>query len=273
MHEFKLCAKDCSQTDTLAETLNIYCTDVSIDFGISNSSVLTMKWGNIVARTGIGLPTGETVTDLEEMDTNTLIFWSWMTSLETDKLLITETYTKMLQLLMKLKLNAGNPITAVKRWAVSVVKYSRGVFDWTTEKLQILGREKWIQRMQNLSWDDERFVRILRSHGIRWLMDYFYLNFRYTNKTARIQARHSNFEASIPITHPDSKTTHGRMLSKRAGMRPLYVFFYNRCHYVWASRVIKQIRKRNRLFVDIIYEGALGFSAPKPVMLWNAVKV
>lgn len=85
MHEFKLCAKDCSQTDTLAETLNIYCTDVSIDFGISNSSVLTMKWGNIVARTGIGLPTGETVTDLEEMDTNTLIFWSWMTSLETDK--------------------------------------------------------------------------------------------------------------------------------------------------------------------------------------------
>ena len=54
---------------------------------------------------------------------------------------ITPGYTKRVKKLSKSKLKAGNLIQGINTWAVSVVQYSAGIVDWTTEEQQNLDRK------------------------------------------------------------------------------------------------------------------------------------
>ena len=43
--------------------------------------------------------------------------------------------------ILKSKLNGGNIITAINRWAVPVVRYTAGIIDWTQTELEDLDRK------------------------------------------------------------------------------------------------------------------------------------
>ena len=45
-------------------------------------------------------------------------------------------YIRRVKLICKSNLNAGNFISGINAWAISVMRYSRGIVDWTKEELQ-----------------------------------------------------------------------------------------------------------------------------------------
>ena len=50
-------------------------------------------------------------------------------------------YFRRVRKILKSKLNGGNIIKAINARAVSVIRYSAGIIDWTKEELQIMNRK------------------------------------------------------------------------------------------------------------------------------------
>ena len=55
MDDLKLYAKSEEQTNTLVRTMNVFSTDIGMEFGIKKCGILTMKRGKIVKSEGIKL--------------------------------------------------------------------------------------------------------------------------------------------------------------------------------------------------------------------------
>ena len=50
-------------------------------------------------------------------------------------------YNKRVRNILKSKLNGGNIIKAINRWAVPVIRYTAGIIDWTQAELEDLDRK------------------------------------------------------------------------------------------------------------------------------------
>ena len=50
-------------------------------------------------------------------------------------------YTNRVRKILKSKLNGGNTIQAVNSWAVTLIRYTVGILDWTIAKLEDLDRK------------------------------------------------------------------------------------------------------------------------------------
>ena len=50
-------------------------------------------------------------------------------------------YNKQVRKILKSKLNGGNIIKAINRWAVPVIRYIAGIIDWTQNELEDLDRK------------------------------------------------------------------------------------------------------------------------------------
>jgi hypothetical protein len=142
MDDLKLFAKDENQIDSLVKTVNICCTDIGMEFGISKCALLTMHRGKRIDSRGITLPSEEMIGDPEESG------YKYLGVLELDVILdkqmkdnIKSEYNKRLRLLLKSKLNSRNLFTAINAWAVAVVRYSGGVVSWTKDELEKIDRE------------------------------------------------------------------------------------------------------------------------------------
>ena len=57
------------------------------------------------------------------------------------KIDIRKEYLSRVKSILKSKLNSGNTVKAINTWAVPVVRYSRGIVDWTKEKLENTDRK------------------------------------------------------------------------------------------------------------------------------------
>ena len=103
--------------------------------------IIIIKRGRQVGDSGIDLPDNQHIKEVEEDD------YKYLGIMQLDKILntkmkgkITSEYVKRVKKLCRSKLNGGNLISGINTWAVSVLRYSAGIVDWTVEELVSMDR-------------------------------------------------------------------------------------------------------------------------------------
>ena len=144
MDDLKLYSKNEKELDSLVQTVRIFSDDIGMDFGISKCAVLVMNRGKKIKSDGIALPDGRKLRSLEENDD----CYKYLGVLEADDVLHLEMkeklrveYKRRLRKLLKSKLNGGNLMKAINTWAVSSIRYSGGIVNWTKNDLQEMDRK------------------------------------------------------------------------------------------------------------------------------------
>ena len=104
-------------------------------FGIDKCAVLELERGRLVMSEGIELPDGERMKEVDQEGYKYL----GVLHKTTDKGMkesVGNEYIRKVKLICKSNLNSGNFISGLNAWAIGVMKYSRGIIDWTKEELQ-----------------------------------------------------------------------------------------------------------------------------------------
>ena len=108
-----------------------------MEFGLDKCAVLVMEEGKQVACEGIDLPDGQTI---KEVDENGYRYLGVLegASIKTKEMkeLVRKEYLRRVRRVARSRLYAGNLITAVNVWAVSVVRYTAGVLKWNVRELK-----------------------------------------------------------------------------------------------------------------------------------------
>ena len=140
MDDLKLYARNENQLDSLVQTVRIISKDIGMKFGIEKCAVLVMKRGRLTQSEGIRLPDETTIRAMREGEG-----YKYLGVLEADGMLhdtmktkIGKEYLRRVRKVAQSKLNGGNLICAINTWAVSLVRYSRGIVDWKKQELQDL---------------------------------------------------------------------------------------------------------------------------------------
>lgn len=113
-----------------------------MEFGVSKCATLVMKRGKRAHSDGIILSDEECILETDNGG------YKYLGILELDDIMHKEmkekvktTYLKRLKLILKSKLNSRNLINAINTWAVSVVRYSAGIVNWTKDEIDMLDRK------------------------------------------------------------------------------------------------------------------------------------
>ena len=130
MDDLNLFARNENEIDSLVQTVNLCCSDIGMEFGISKCAVLSMKRGEKSQAKGISLPTAETMDNPDENG------YKYHGILELDEISNNEmkskvktSYFKRLNLLRKSKLNSKSLFLAINSWAVALIRYGAGIID------------------------------------------------------------------------------------------------------------------------------------------------
>ena len=106
MDDLKLYAMSEEQTNTLVRTMNVFSTDIGMEFGIKKCGILTMKRSKIVKNEGIKLPDGKVIRQVGQEG------YKYLGIIELDKIKETEMkqkiakeYKRSQRLILKSKLN------------------------------------------------------------------------------------------------------------------------------------------------------------------------
>ena len=141
MDDLKLYGKNKQQIERLIQTTRIFSDDIKMSFGLGKCATLVMKRGKRISDTGIEVGK-EVMKDLGECDYKYLgILESDAIKSETMKQNIKTMYLKRVEKILKTKLNGGNTVRAINVWAISMVRYSAGIIEWTQEELRVMDRE------------------------------------------------------------------------------------------------------------------------------------
>ena len=98
--------------------------------------------GNEKGSSGTDLPDNQNIGEIDEEGYKYLAILQLDQTLNTKmKGKITSEYTRGVKKLCTSKLNGGNLICGINTWAVSVVRYSAGIVDWTTEEVASMDRK------------------------------------------------------------------------------------------------------------------------------------
>ena len=142
MDDLKLFAKNEAEIDSLVQTVRIFSDDIGMQFGLEKCASMTMKRGKRVHSDGIALPDGAQLRALGEEES-----YRYLGVLESDHVLHKESkvrlkaeYIRRVKKCLKSKLNGGNMIKAINTWAVSLMRYSAGIVEWTKEDLDVTDR-------------------------------------------------------------------------------------------------------------------------------------
>ena len=132
MDDLKLYGKTESELEELLKIVHKFSTDIGMEFGFDKCAMLSIKAGSRIESDGITLPTGETIKDLEEVG------YKYLGVLEETKIkcsemkeIVRHEYLRRFNAVARSKLYSGNMFRAINAWAVSIVRYSAGVIDWT----------------------------------------------------------------------------------------------------------------------------------------------
>ena len=107
-----------------------------MSFGLDKCEALEMRRGRQVGSCGIDLPNDQHIREVEEEGYKYLGILQLDVTVNTKmKDEITSEYVRRVKKLCRSRLNGGNMISGIKAWAVSVLRYSAGIVDWTVEKL------------------------------------------------------------------------------------------------------------------------------------------
>ena len=136
--DIKLLAKNEKELKTLIHAIRIYSSDIGIEFGIEECSMLVMKSDKRNMTVGMELPNQDKIRTLWENETYKLLGF-----LEADTIKQVEMkdknskeYPRRTGKLLETKLSCRNLIKEINTWAVPLVRYSGPSLKWTREKLK-----------------------------------------------------------------------------------------------------------------------------------------
>ncbi|XP_067950319.1 uncharacterized protein [Watersipora subatra] len=142
MDDLKLYGKNKNEIETLIHTMRIFSDDIGMELGLDKCATITMIKGKLTGRGSIMLPNETEIHELEDNES-----YKYLGAMEADdikqsemKAKIKKEYIHRLMKALKLKLTAGNLITAINTWAVSLYRYGAGIIQWTKVELQQLDR-------------------------------------------------------------------------------------------------------------------------------------
>ena len=137
MDDLKIYSNSREGLESLVEVVRKFSEDIGMEFGIKKCAVLTIEAGKRVECEGIELPDGSKIQDVDEEG------YKYLGVLEGAEIMVREMkekvrkeYLRRVTLVAKSRLSAGNLMKAVNVWAVSVVRYTAGILDWTKGELE-----------------------------------------------------------------------------------------------------------------------------------------
>ena len=142
MDDLKIYGKNEREINALTSTVEIFSTDIGMEFGIKKCGTLILKRGKVVRSDGIELPSGEKIKEIEETG------YKYLGITEYDKIeestmkenFRTE-YIRRTKVIMKSRLHGRNKIKALNTWAVSLLRYGAGIIKWTVGELDAMDRK------------------------------------------------------------------------------------------------------------------------------------
>ena len=123
--------------------VRVFSRDIGMDFGIEKCATMVMKRGKLDKPEGIRLPDGRIIRGIGDDDEG----YKYLGVLEADDIMHDEVkrsmkkeYIRRVKKTLSSKLNAGNVIKAINSWAVSLLRYSGGIVNWTKSEVAELDR-------------------------------------------------------------------------------------------------------------------------------------
>lgn len=139
MDDLKLYAKNEDDLGKLMGIVHQFSNDIGMTFGMNKCASIVIRAGVKVKSEGITLPNKEKIKDLDEEGYKYLGVLQTSDILHSEmKELIRGEYTRRVKAVAKSKLYSKNLFTALNSWAVSIVRYSAGILDWTVQELKSL---------------------------------------------------------------------------------------------------------------------------------------
>ena len=142
MDDLKLYGKTKSDIEGLISTVRIFSDDIGMRFGLQKCASIVLKRGKRVEDEGIHLAEDKMIEDVGIENYKYLgVLEADTIKMELTKEKIMKEYRRRVKKVLGSKLSGGNAIKAINAWAVSVVRYSDGVVDWTVNELKDADRK------------------------------------------------------------------------------------------------------------------------------------
>lgn len=144
MVDLKLYGSNEKELNSLVHTVRVFSSDIGMDFGIEKCAMMVRKRGKLDMSEGIRLPDGRIIRSIGD----DVEGYRYLGVLEADDIMHDEVkrsmqkeYIRRVKKTLPSKLNAGNVIKAMNTWAVSLLRNSRGIVNWTKSELVELDRK------------------------------------------------------------------------------------------------------------------------------------
>ena len=139
MDDLKLYAENKEDMQLLINTTSEFSSDIRMQFGLEKCATVNVSKGTKVKCSGIDLPTGEQIHELEDEGYKYLGILEADNILHTEmKNLVTKEYIRRVKKVLRSQLHGRNCIQAINTWAVPVVRYGAGVLSWKKEETKAL---------------------------------------------------------------------------------------------------------------------------------------
>ena len=138
----KLYGKTKSDIESLISTVRIFSDNIGMRFGLQKCASIVLKRGKRVEDEGIHLVEDKMTEDVGIENYKYLgVLEADTIKMELMKEKIMKEYRRIVKKVLGSKLNGGNAIKAINAWAISVVRYSGGIVDWTVNELKEADRK------------------------------------------------------------------------------------------------------------------------------------
>ena len=139
MDDLKIYANSQRQLEQLIEVVFKYSRDIGMEFGLEKCAVLNVKAEGKVSIEGIELPDGRMMKEVGGEGYKYLeILQDREVKMKEMKKLVSDEYLSRLKNVARSKLYSRNLFCAINCWAVSVIRYSAGILQWTKAELASL---------------------------------------------------------------------------------------------------------------------------------------
>lgn len=137
MDDLKLYGRSEGELERLIEVVEVFSRDIGMHFGLDKCAVLVLKQGMKEHCEGIVLPDGQIMGEMDESGYKYLGVLEGADIMQKEmKQKVRDEYLRRVKRVAKSKLYGGNLIKAINAWAVSVVRYSAGILDWSDRELK-----------------------------------------------------------------------------------------------------------------------------------------
>ena len=137
MDDLKIFARNKNDLEAIINSVRIFTETTRMKFGLQKCATLIMKRGKKIEDSGIEIGSDQIIEDIGESS------YKYLGVLEADNIRMEEMknkikkeYKRRVKKVFKSKLNSGNTVKALNTWAVSLIRYSAGVLNWTVEELK-----------------------------------------------------------------------------------------------------------------------------------------